>query len=166
MSEAEAAFHIIMTMQKWAADNKAVVFIIGHVNKDNTFEGANTTLQMVDAHMEMIYDKKNNTRITKWGSKNRFGDPTKTLFYKIEEPNGINFFSQKETTTFEESIMDAVKIYIDSIDKKSKNYSLFNKEFKVEIKTIFQSEKKSTSILIETIQLISSLIEKHDLNNN
>ena len=124
-------FNIIQSLRKWVEKNDAVLIVIGHVTKEGEFRGNNTILQMFDAHMEMKYDKKTNTRIMSWGHKNRKG-PLGMIYYEIAK-SGVKFYSVeqwervKNKKSLDGFIDDAIKSYILSLDKKGENFSEFKK---------------------------------------
>lgn len=72
-SEEEACYYIIQVLREYIHKNNAILFLIGHNTKDGNFAGANTIIQMMDAHIDMVFDKKENTRTMSWGVKNRKG---------------------------------------------------------------------------------------------
>lgn len=84
MGEEKGSIYVREKLTQWCKDNNATLFLIGHNTKDNDFAGRNTNMQMVDAHMVLEYDKKNDTRILYWGKKNRKG-PMGQLFYEIRD---------------------------------------------------------------------------------
>lgn len=88
------SYNVIKMLREWADQNNSIVFLIGHNTKDGQFAGKNTNMQMMDAHIEMVYDKKNNSRTISWGVKNRKG-PLGTLNYDFFE-GGIQFFTEEQ----------------------------------------------------------------------
>lgn len=127
-----AGFETIQVLRDWAEKNSAILIMVGHVNKDGGFEGKNTIKHMFDAHLEMIFDEKNNTRTISF-SKNRKGDLGK-LFYSFGKEK-IEFFTEKEWKNKDNSISlfdhmtDALVDFV-KMQQKTKNYTNIKKEIK------------------------------------
>jgi len=83
-SEEKACYLIIKELREYTSQNNAVLFLIGHNTKDGEFAGVNTIMQMMDAHIDMVFDKKTGIRKMNWGVKNRKGPSDKSLEYSIE----------------------------------------------------------------------------------
>jgi predicted ATP-dependent serine protease len=83
--EEKACYTIIKQLREYTSENDAVLFLIGHNTKDGDFAGANSIMQMMDAHIVMVHDKKTNTRTMSWGMKNRKGPSDGVLFYSIND---------------------------------------------------------------------------------
>lgn len=172
MNEDDAIYHIIKVMRKWAHENSAVVFLIGHVNKDDGFQGKNTLMQMVDGHLELIYNKKENHRTLSWGQKNRKGDATKMLYYEfVVESNlvtGFEFLTQKEfelkdkKVKFDDYLLKTVVEFANSVNKKSPSYASFKVEYAERIKQI-DTKKSKMEIVIAIAQIVNELTIKHEL---
>jgi len=120
-SEDETHFMIIQKLRRWIEDNNAILIMVGHNTKDGEFRGANTIMQMFDAHLEMVHHKKENIRTIAWGQKNRKG-PLGMLYYEIND-NGITFASKEEKTsdnkTMVQHTIDSIVEYVNALpDKK------------------------------------------------
>lgn len=124
MSEEKACYEIIKRLREYLNKNNSILFLIGHNTKDGNFAGNNTIIQSVDAHIDMVYDKKENTRTMSWGVKNRKGrmgsipyfiDNGKILFENIEQEvlgkeKNIDRII-KETSEFLEKKIDTIKYH-------------------------------------------------------
>jgi len=163
----DAVFQIIQTLRKWTEENKAVLIVIGHVNKDGGFEGKNIIEHMFDAHLEMIYNKAKGTRILSW-SKNRKGTTNKILFYSFGEKT-IEFYTKeqydktKNNKTLDDFLIEAIGSYIDAIDKKNPNYPQFKHEMKKFFATVQNKDIDSMDMIIESIHTIKEKIDKYSL---
>jgi len=160
-------FSMIQRMRKWAETNNAVLIVIGHVNKDGSFEGKNTIEHMFDAHMEMIYDKKKDTRTLSW-TKNRKGSSSKSLFYEFG--NGvINFYTPqqyeklKNKKGFEEFLSSAVVDFLKSLDRTAPTYKEFRNEVEKEYDAIFGTNSPLIQKIAKCIYKIHELAEKYNL---
>jgi predicted ATP-dependent serine protease len=166
MSEEDAAYLIIKRLAKWAKENNGVAFIIGHVTKDNEFRGANTIMQMVDAHLEMIHHKTGDYRTISWGHKNRKG-PLATLYYVIKD-SGIEFYeteeynASKDKRNFSEYIAKHANAYLDTLDQENENFDSFKSEYEVEIKKL-DSIEDGDEHLSKVIILLASLSRKYGM---
>ena len=138
MSEEKAAYDVIKILREWVEQNDAVLIMVGHVNKDGSFEGKNTIKHMFDAHLEMIFDEKKNTRTVSW-SKNRKG-PIGMLYYEFGKEK-INFLTpsqwdakdnKKDLSKF---VYDAMINFL-STYKGTDNYTILFKEVNKEIARI------------------------------
>ncbi len=162
MSEEAAAFNIIQLLRKWTEKNKAVLIMVGHVNKDGGFEGKNTIKHMFDAHLEMIFDKKTGERTISW-SKNRKG-PLGLLYYEFGK-NRIEFFTpqeyemKKNDKTFSDFLLDATINYINGFKNKP-----FYKEMSTQIKkgwdNIPVSNLSKFNTVMEMINIVKQTINK------
>lgn len=167
MSEEQACYHIIKTLREWIAKNDAVLFLIGHNTKEGNFAGRNTLIQMMDAHIVMAYDKKDNSRKIEWGTKNRKG-PMGKLFYDFT-PEGIEFFTEDQWLTktsasrnFITTVENAVGAYLDTMDRENENYATAKKEYKTAIRSIQEIEDDGER-LVAYVALVNSLATKHGL---
>jgi predicted ATP-dependent serine protease len=168
MSEEDAMYLIVEILREWAERTNGVVFIIGHVTKDNEFRGANTLMQMVDAHLEMIHHKSENSRTISWGQKNRKG-PMDTLFYTIQD-SGIEFFTEQEwvaiktgTRNFADYISTATSAYVKTLDKSNPNYASFKKEYDGGIKRLEKSCPTTLIFYGEVIKMVVELSAKYKM---
>lgn len=144
MSESDAIYHIIKTLREWNTKNNSVLFVIGHVTKNDIFRGDNTIMQMFDAHLEMIYHKKTGNRTISWGQKNRDGDVNQMLYYDFA-PSGLVYYTPqewmfvKQDISLSDAIEDAMRDYLVGIKeqkwfervrlKMKKKETLLEKEF-------------------------------------
>ena len=90
----DAQIAMIQELRTWTMNNNAVLFVIGHNKKDGEFRGANTIMQLFDAHLEMVHDKSDDSRHMSWGQKNRKG-PLCSLYYTFTK-DSIEFFTVDE----------------------------------------------------------------------
>lgn len=98
-SEEDACYYIIQLLREYVHANNAILFLIGHNTKDGNFAGNNTIIQVMDAHIDMVYDKKENTRTMSWGVKNRKGKMG-SIPYFIED--GKILFEKEEDDSYHE----------------------------------------------------------------
>lgn len=165
MSQESAIDHIIKTIRDWTYNNNAISFIIGHVTKDDEFRGANTIMQMVDAHLEMICHK-NGSRTIGWGHKNRKG-PIKSLFYVLKE-KGIEFYTTEQwgiknsDKKLGDFIAEAIKTYLDAINNHP-NYKNLRKELKSELDKLMMSTNDVFEFSIAYANLCKRLINKYEI---
>jgi len=166
MSEEAAAYLIIKLLREWTEKNGAVSIMVGHVNKDGGFEGRNTLQHMFDAHLEMIYDKKKNTRTLSW-DKNRKGATGDKLYYEFGEET-ILFYTAEEWRTKKDGkelsnfIEETVKSFI-IMYKGHENYKAFKKEIKAEFLKKISSMSSVTNMekVIELAKVTQIAIENH-----
>jgi len=98
-SEGKAEKRVYMMLLNWVQRTGGIVYLIGHVNKDDGFKGDNGIMQMMDAHLEFIYDEKSGESFCRFGQKNRLGlkGNDNRLFYKFRgNGNGVEFFTELE----------------------------------------------------------------------
>lgn len=172
ISEDDATYKIIKILREWANDNSASVFIIGHVNKDDGFKGVNTIMQMVDGHLEMIYNKKENFRTLSWGQKNRKGDATKMLYYEFVTNEGLvtgfEFLTKKEfelkdkKVKFDDYLLKVVVEFANSVNKKHSNYLSFKSEYLKRVKGL-DTKKSKIETIIELAKIVNELTVKYEL---
>ena len=164
MSEDDAGYHIIRTLRKWCSENNSTLFLIGHNTKDGNFAGRNTLIQMMDAHIVMEHDKKNNCRKIYWGQKNRKGPmgmlyyifgKSEIKFYTVEEWESIQ--NDKDNKDYLSIIVERTDSYIKGLrHKKDDNTKEFMKEYKSKIKelnnisddVVYISEMTKTLLLL------------------
>jgi len=170
MSEEDAAYEIIDKLRDYGKKNNAVVFIVGHVTKGNEFRGANTIMQMVDAHLEMIHNKRFDFRTIAWGNKNRKG-PAGMLYYLIED-DGIQFFTedewdvQKNNIDINNFIVDSVKSYVLSLNRGHENYKAFKEDYNLAVKEIAKNKDLTEiGMACAYVKLVDELVNKHGLIN-
>ncbi len=153
-NQENAQYNIIKTLREWIKKNNAVLFVIGHNKKDGEFRGANTIMQMFDAHIEMIHDKDTDIRTMAWGQKNRKG-PLKSLTYEFTS-NSIEFYKAKEQTLEErmQKILDELTSKCKK-ERKHENYNTFKNSVDVEC------EGKTYVAEIEKICFLISCVQKN-----
>jgi len=124
MGEAKAIKHIIDVMRKYADDHNAVVIFIGQMNKDGTFNGPQSILQLADAHMQMTFYPKLRERVISWGGKNRnTKDPSEIMYYTLGEGK-VTFYSEaewqivKHKLTFAQFMQQAAFKYLESMKRR------------------------------------------------
>ena len=162
MSAEKSGYLIIQMLREWTEKNDAVLIVVGHVNKDGEFEGKNTIKHMFDAHLEMIFDKKKQTRTLSW-SKNRKGSTADMLYYIFGEET-IEFFTENQwdtritNKTMSDFMADSVFSFIEMF-KTHKNYKDFYKEFIMELKGL-DGDLNSVCTMSFTAQ---NLLKKHNI---
>lgn len=124
-SEEDACYYIIQVLREYVHANNAILFLIGHNTKDGNFAGNNTIIQVMDAHIDMVYDKKENTRTMSWGVKNRKGKMG-SIPYFIE--SGKILFEQENSSVYngEKNIDRIIKETTDFIEQKIKTLKYHN----------------------------------------
>ena len=117
MTKDDAAEYIRQELTNYIKKRNGVLFLVGHNTKEGEFAGKNTNMQMVDAHMVLEFDKKNNTRKIYWGQKNRKG-PMTSMFYEIHDGT-IRYFNNDEykTSAVEDSVLKV---------KEKKSFTLYS----------------------------------------
>jgi predicted ATP-dependent serine protease len=165
MSEDDACYHIIKTLREWCSKNNSTLFLIGHNTKDGNFAGRNTLIQMMDAHIVMEHDKKNDCRKISWGQKNRKG-PMGMLYYTFGK-YGIEFHTegewesitnQKNDKHYELIIVEQTEMYINSLDSKKQEVKDLKKEYKKQVKNICKIECQ-TEFISEYVNFVSTLLQ-------
>lgn len=111
-SEDEACYYIIKRLRDLISKNNSILFLIGHNNKEGNFAGNNVIIQMMDAHIDMVYDKKTKIRTMSWGQKNRKGKMG-SLNYDME--NGKILFNN-ENYEFNPSECNIKRILYKTLD--------------------------------------------------
>lgn len=166
MGEEKACEHIVNELRTWVADNDAVLILIGHVTKEGEYKGVTTIKHLVDAHMELVFDKKTGNRNISW-SKNRKGEVGKLLYYSFGEA-GIELFTKEEweatkgDRNFSSYIVGCTNAYITTLNKKHANFEIFSKEYESGLKSLL---KVCTGIELNVavIKMVSELSKKHGL---
>jgi predicted ATP-dependent serine protease len=164
MTEDEANYHIIKTLREWCSKNNAILFLIGHNTKDGNFAGRNTLIQMMDAHIVMEHDKKEDCRKIYWGQKNRKG-PMGMLYYVFGKDE-IEFKSEEEwnSKSFKLNYLDIIikqtEKFVESLDKTNPQVKLFLKEWKTSMKQINKIED-DIKYISECTKLTLNLQQKY-----
>jgi predicted ATP-dependent serine protease len=167
VSPEKSAFEIIQKLREWTDKNDAILIVVGHVNKDGEFEGRNTIQHMFDAHLEMIFDKKKNTRTISW-AKNRLGSIAQVLYYEFGKES-MEFYTKeqyeilKNNKTLEEHVLEMTHIFLNSINRKNSNYSYFQKEFYEKMDELSKSNKNSFEVNIESLIILKELLSKYKI---
>jgi hypothetical protein len=171
LSEDAACLYIVNKLRNWIDENNAVLFLVGHVTKEDTFAGRNTIMQYMDGHIEMIFHKKENYRTISWGQKNRKG-PMGTLYYGFGE-EGIDIYTENEwkikvgeNRCVLNDIMDTIQSYLNTVDKDSPNYKEFKKEFNRMAKVLekeYESHGNDMLFVSQMIELIKGLSDEFSL---
>ena len=164
MTEDEANYHIIKTLREWCSKNNAILFLIGHNTKDGNFAGRNTLIQMMDAHIVMEHDKKEDCRKIYWGQKNRKG-PMGMLYYvfgkdEIEFKTEDEWNSKSSQLNYLDMIIKQTEKFIESLDKTNPQVKLFLKEWKTSMKEINKTED-DVKYISECTKLTLSLQQKY-----
>jgi DNA repair protein RadA/Sms len=165
MTEENACNHISQVLRQWARDNNAVLFVIGHNTKEGEFAGRNTIMQFMDAHIDMVYDKKANTRTMSWGKKNRKG-PMGTLYYTFEEA-GLELYTIEEweartqERNFRESFIKFVTGYVSSANVNTEAGAKLVEEYNKALKQINKSDD-GNKICSDMLTLMMNLSDNHE----
>jgi len=163
----EFMFNVIQKLRNWADKNHAVLIVIGHVNKDGSFEGKNTIEHMFDAHLRMIYDEKADSRTLSW-TKNRKGPSSKKLFYEFGD-GVMNFYTPqqhekiKNKKGFEDFLTSAVVDFLKSLDKTAPNYKKFKTEISSLCDDIFAMNISIIQKISKYIASVNETAEKYNL---
>ena len=140
--------------------------MVGHVNKDGEFEGKNTIKHMFDAHLEMIFNKKTQTRTLTW-SKNRKGSTADMLYYTFGQET-IEFFTEDQWDARENGkqmsdfVIDGVYNFIEMF-KTHVNYKDFYKEFRIEIKQLFDKNLNNLELSCQVSFVAQELLNKYKI---
>ncbi len=164
MTEDEANYHIIKTLREWSSKNNAILFLIGHNTKDGNFAGRNTLIQMMDAHIVMEHDKKEDCRKIYWGQKNRKG-PMGMLYYvfgkdEIEFKTEEEWNSKSSKLNYLDIIIKQTEKFVESLDKTNPQVKLFLKEWKTSMKQINKIED-DIKYISECTKLTLNLQQKY-----
>lgn len=165
MSEDAACYEIIKRLRDWISENNAILFLIGHNTKEGDFAGKNTIIQMIDSHIVMTFEKKNNSRTIEWGTKNRKG-PMGSLYYTFEK-TGIDFHTTEEwesrtqNKNFRESFITFATSYVSTINTKNESGEKFVNEYNKALKKINKSDD-GDKICSELLNLLMELSDKFE----
>lgn len=165
ITEEAACNYISQVLRQWVRDNNAVLFVIGHNTKEGEFAGRNTIMQFMDAHIDMVFDKKANTRTMSWGKKNRKG-PMGTLYYTFEE-KGIELYTLEEweartqERNFRESFIKFVTNYVGASNVKTEAGEKLVSEYNKALKVINKSND-GDKICSDILSLMMNLSDKHE----
>lgn len=165
MNEDDACNHIVKILRQWTSDNNAVLFLIGHNTKEGEFAGKNTIMQFMDAHIDMVFDKKANTRTMSWGKKNRKG-PMGTLYYTFEE-SGLELHTTEEWEAktqerdFRNSFINFVTKYASTVNVNNEAGEKFVAEYNKALKQINKSND-GNKICSDLLNLMMTLSDKHE----
>jgi hypothetical protein len=135
MSLEAAMRHVYIRLMDWKDKNNGIVILIGQVTKDGDFQGANFLKHDADAHIEMIFDKAKGTRTIET-TKNRMGKLDKLYYEFVDSSETLKFYSSDEYElkdkefSFDDAINVMIKYYLNTLDKKSREYKNFLKEIK------------------------------------
>ena len=169
ISEDSACNKIVARLRKYITKNNAILFLIGHVTKDDTFAGRNTIMQYMDAHMELIFHKKEKYRTISWGQKNRKG-PMGTLYYTFGK-EGIEFYTEGEWSiknsegrNLSSEVLKTIQDYLDTIDKKNIKHSEFKSEYNKRSNEIHKNySDNELAYTMKLIELTQELTTKYSL---
>jgi hypothetical protein len=124
----------------------------------------------MDAHIDMVYHKKEGYRTISWGQKNRKGKLAK-MYYEFGA-EGIEFFTEEEYESKlialampKRPLIDSLIATIDAYMIKLSvhpNFDAFIDEY-ANIEKSY-SEMSDEQYLMKTYALIVSLVEKHKMN--
>ncbi len=165
MNEDDACNHIVKILRQWTSDNNAVLFLIGHNTKEGEFAGKNTIMQFMDAHIDMVFDKKANTRTMSWGKKNRKG-PMGTLYYTFEE-SGLELHTTEEWEAktqerdFRNSFINFVTKYASTVNVNNEAGEKFVAEYNKALKQINKSND-GNEICSNLLNLMMNLSDNHE----
>jgi predicted ATP-dependent serine protease len=158
IEEDKAIDAMMHELRAYCHETGSAVIFISHVNRKNTFTGKNTKLQMIDGHLQMIYDPKNNERTISWAGKNRKGkDPRASMFYTFGDGE-IKFYTPEEWEimhqgkTLEEVMEEAMVYYLKGL-KEHENWPSIRKE-------ILKNETKIKSRNIDRFDLLLANLSK------
>lgn len=162
--------HVYMSLLKWVQRTGGIVFLIGHVTKDDTFAGKNGIMQMMDAHLEFIYDEKNGENFCRFGQKNRLGQKGdgNRLFYQFKgDSNGIEFFTENEwrvihqRKSFTEFLAPKMKDYVDAFKDKD-GFKEFKAELRKKEREVLNDDNVSVHQMLGIMfTFVSELVEKY-----
>ena len=141
MSEDMACYKIIKELRDYVNKNNAVLFLIGHNTKDGVFAGANTNMQMIDAHIDIVYNKENNSRTMSWGQKNRKG-PMGTIPFSIQESQILFSLNKNEETEKSFNVFSESCNYIENAINNEFLLSNFSDDIKKKFVKKLEAEKK------------------------
>lgn len=168
MEEDKAIDGMMLELQAYCHKQGSVVIFISHVNRKNTFTGKNTKLQMIDGHLQMIYDPKRNERIISWAGKNRKGkDPRASMFYTFGEGK-INFYTPEEWEVLHrgksmvETMEEAMVFYLKGL-KGHEKWTNIRKEILDNEKQLRKLGYNDLSLLIGNMQKVQELVNKYGI---
>lgn len=161
----KAIKHIVDEMRRYADEHNAVVIFIGQMNKDGTFNGPQSILQLADAHMEMTFYPKRRERVISWGGKNRnTKDPSEIMYYTLGE-GVVTFYSEaewqieKHKLTFVQFMQDAASKYLASM-KNRDGYKDVRKKLKTVEAKLNDEDLSDEAFLIRMTQEINIAINE------
>jgi len=167
-SAADDLWNLIADLRDWTSKNNAILFVIGHVNKDGSFEGKNTIKHMFDAHMHMDFDQAKDERTLTW-TKNRKGDTKIKLYYEFSTDSMV-FFTEDEwssravTKTVMDAVNNVVQGFVSTLNKNHANYQTFKAQFNAGVKEVQNSGATSEmEVTIAVMQLVDRLTKENGL---
>jgi predicted ATP-dependent serine protease len=170
-SEKAAEKMVYMMLLKWVQRTGGIVLLIGHVNKDDGFKGDNGIMQMMDSHLEFIYDDKAGESFCRFGQKNRLGlkGNDNILFYNFKgNGNGVEFFTEQEwRVIFQrrdifEYIAPRMQEYTDAF-KDKEGYREFKSEIKAFQKPLLDDDSiNKYQLLGMMLTKIGELVEEYE----
>jgi predicted ATP-dependent serine protease len=171
-SGSAAEKRVYMMLLDWVQRTGGIVLLIGHVNKDDGFKGDNGIIQMMDAHLEFIYDDKTGESFCRFGQKNRLGlkGNDNRLFYKFRgNGNGVEFFTEIEwrvifqRRSIGEYLTPFMQDYVDAFKEKD-NYKTFMKSLKKYQNELFDNDDVTNHQMLGLMfTKISELVEEYEL---
>lgn len=163
MGTEKAIKHIVDEMRRYADEHNAVVIFIGQMNKDGTFNGPQSILQLADAHMEMTFYPKQRERIISWGGKNRnTKDPSEILYYTLGEGK-VAFYNEAEwqiikyKLSFAQYMQQAAFKYLESM-KKREGYKEVRKKLLTVQKQLNDADISDEEFLIRMTKEINEAV--------
>ena len=169
MGEDEACYKIIKQLRDYVNKNNAVLFLVGHNTKDGDFAGKNTIMQMMDSHIDIVFDKVTKTRTVGWGQKNRNGAMT-SIPFDIKDSQIV--FDAEEIKSEDYNAFEEALFFVESIFSNETFLRKATEEQKKEFKKRFEAAKKTTrksktgvSALAEDLITWIRLHESLEFNN-
>ena len=166
MSVDDACYEIIRQLRKYVEKNNAILFLVGHNTKDGEFAGANTIIQMMDAHIEVVFDKGTKTRTMSFGQKNRNGVISSIPFDMKD--GKIIFATEMSANTVNTTSTSTTKPYVNLITNISnildvdKFLATIDEERRKTVKKLLTTEtRKNDKIGISDIDKMSKNIASY-----
>lgn len=164
LSEDAAQQHIVDLCRAWASANNAVVVIIAHNTKEDSYKGNSYIKQMTDVQLVSYFNKKTNERCL-YTEKNRKG-PLDKLFYafgetEIEYFDEEEWYSRKQPVDFQENFIKFVGRFIEKLNPKNEMHAKFLEEYKQEVKSIRKMD--DSEACAAAFEMMMRLTAKHGI---
>lgn len=159
--------NIIKDLYTWKDETQGIVILICQLNEKGKMEGPASTIFDVDCPIFLTADPVSGERYMET-TKNRMGKIGKIFYELTDTKECIKFYTVDEWSIFKRNsslpdlINNTIEKYLKAISKHE-NYKAFRKEFAKEYRYIYEREDKDLDIIYQSIKLIQTLCDKHEI---